>query len=232
MVVTEQQTSRAPIIVSPINQPMDTESNSSSTSSSPPKSSSSSCKAERSVIVRAGSSSSSSCASVEPQTSVNKPANVIAPEVVVQNETVANEEVVDTVQDASTHEAVEMNPQQQQQQQSTPTTSTAATAAGTTESSTSSASAQAAPTRNQISQLGTKISHNILLGRWRLSLDLFGKVFMEDVGLEAGSIVPELGGFPVKEAKFRRDMEKLKNSQQKDITLYKVREILKNDEKG
>lgn len=72
------------------------------------------------------------------------------------------------------------------------------------------------------STIGTNISHNILLGRWRLSLDLFGRVFMEDVGLEAGSVVSELGGFPVKEAKFRRDMEKLKNSQQKDITLSKV----------
>lgn len=53
-------------------------------------------------------------------------------------------------------------------------------------------------------------------------MDLFGRVFMEDVGLEAGSVVSELGGFPVKEAKFRRDMEKLRNSQQKDITLSKV----------
>ncbi|XP_066593371.1 E3 ubiquitin-protein ligase UBR5-like isoform X2 [Prorops nasuta] len=73
-----------------------------------------------------------------------------------------------------------------------------------------------------VSSIGTNISHNILLGRWRLSLDLFGRVFMEDVGLEAGSIVSELGGFPVKEAKFRRDMEKLRNAQQKDITLLKV----------
>ena len=73
----------------------------------------------------------------------------------------------------------------------------------------------------------TNISHNILLGRWRLSLDLFGRVFMEDVGLEVGSIVSELGGFPVKEAKFRRDMEKLRHSQQKDITLSKVRFALK-----
>ncbi|XP_012256943.2 E3 ubiquitin-protein ligase UBR5 isoform X2 [Athalia rosae] len=73
-----------------------------------------------------------------------------------------------------------------------------------------------------LSSIGSNISHNILLGRWRLSLDLFGRVFMEDVGLEVGSVVSELGGFPVKEAKFRRDMEKLRNSQQKDITLSKV----------
>lgn len=73
-----------------------------------------------------------------------------------------------------------------------------------------------------ISSIGTNISHNIVLGRWRVSLDLFGRVFMEDVGLEAGSVVSELGGFPVKEAKFRRDMEKLRNSQQKDLNLLKV----------
>ncbi|XP_015109390.1 E3 ubiquitin-protein ligase UBR5 isoform X1 [Diachasma alloeum] len=75
---------------------------------------------------------------------------------------------------------------------------------------------------NPVSTIGSNISHNILLGRWRLSLDLFGRVFMEDVGLEAGSVVSELGGFPVKEAKFRRDMEKLRNSQQKDIALSKI----------
>lgn len=45
---------------------------------------------------------------------------------------------------------------------------------------------------------------------------------MEDVALEPGSIVSELGGFPVKEAKFRRDMEKLRNNQQKDLTLLKM----------
>jgi len=61
-----------------------------------------------------------------------------------------------------------------------------------------------------------------LLGRWRLTLDLFGRVFMEDVGLEPGSVVSELGGFPVKEAKFRRDMEKLRNQQNRDLTLSKV----------
>ncbi|CAK9828628.1 E3 ubiquitin-protein ligase hyd [Anthophora retusa] len=73
-----------------------------------------------------------------------------------------------------------------------------------------------------VSSIGTNMSHNILLGRWRLSLDLFGRVFMDDVGLEAGSVVSELGGFDVKEAKFRRNMEKLRNAQQRDINLFKV----------
>ena len=75
------------------------------------------------------------------------------------------------------------------------------------------------------SSIGQSVSQDLLLGRWRLSLDLFGRVFMEDVGLEPGSIVSELGGFPVKEAKFRRDMEKLRNNQQRDLTLSKVRII-------
>lgn len=63
---------------------------------------------------------------------------------------------------------------------------------------------------------------DLLLSRWRLSLDLFGRVFMEDVGLEPGSIVYELRGFPVKEARFRRHMEKLRNAQQRDLTLSKM----------
>jgi len=46
---------------------------------------------------------------------------------------------------------------------------------------------------------------------------------MEDVGLEPGSVVSELGGFPVKEAKFRREMEKMRSSQQaRDLNLHKV----------
>jgi E3 ubiquitin-protein ligase EDD1 len=61
-----------------------------------------------------------------------------------------------------------------------------------------------------------------ITNRWRLALDLFGRVFVDDVGLEPGSIISELGGFPVKEAKFRREMEKLRNSRTVDLTLAKV----------
>ncbi|XP_050538326.1 E3 ubiquitin-protein ligase UBR5 isoform X3 [Daktulosphaira vitifoliae] len=75
---------------------------------------------------------------------------------------------------------------------------------------------------NKGNRLGESVSHDLLLGRWRLTLDLFGRVFMEDVGLEPGSVVSELGGFPVKEAKFRRDMEKLRNQQNRDLTLSKL----------
>ena len=52
-----------------------------------------------------------------------------------------------------------------------------------------------------------------------MALDLFGRVFCEDVGAEPGSVISELGGFPVKESKFRREMEKIRNSQQRDLTL-------------
>lgn len=48
---------------------------------------------------------------------------------------------------------------------------------------------------------------------------------MEDVGLEPGSVVSELGGFPVKEAKFRREMEKLRNQQNRDLSFTKVRTL-------
>lgn len=37
--------------------------------------------------------------------------------------------------------------------------------------------------------MGMMISHDMLLGRWRLSLELFGRVFMEDVGAEPGSVL-------------------------------------------
>merc|ERR1719450_1446258 len=72
------------------------------------------------------------------------------------------------------------------------------------------------------SGLGGNVPHDILLGRWRLVLDLFGRVFVDDVGLEPGSIINELGGFPVKEAKFRREMEKLRNPRTVDLTLSKL----------
>jgi len=65
----------------------------------------------------------------------------------------------------------------------------------------------------------TLVSHDVLLGRWRLALELFGRVFCDDVGAEQGSVISELGGFPVKKTKFRREMEKIRNSQQKDLTL-------------
>lgn len=74
----------------------------------------------------------------------------------------------------------------------------------------------------QSSALGQLVPHDVLLSRWQLTLELFGRVFVDDVGAEPGSVISELGGFPVKEVRFRRDMEKLRNSQQRDLTLPKV----------
>lgn len=68
----------------------------------------------------------------------------------------------------------------------------------------------------------TSPSWNFLLGRWKLTLDLFGRVFMDDVGMEHGSVLPELRGFPVKEMRFRRHMEKLRNGQQRDLIFCKL----------
>ncbi|XP_046357083.2 E3 ubiquitin-protein ligase UBR5-like isoform X2 [Haliotis rufescens] len=84
---------------------------------------------------------------------------------------------------------------------------------------TSSTSASMSLRARQQSVIGQQVSHDVLLGRWRLTLDLFGRVFCEDVGAEVGSVISELGGFPVKESRFRREMEKLRNSQQRDLTL-------------
>lgn len=77
-------------------------------------------------------------------------------------------------------------------------------------------------TTSQMSSESPPPTWDLLLSRWKLSLDLFGRVFMEDVGLEPGSIVYELRGFPVKEVRFRRHMEKLRNAQQRDLNLLKM----------
>ena len=67
-------------------------------------------------------------------------------------------------------------------------------------------------------------SANSLLGRWRLCVELFGRVFLEDVGSEPSSVLNELGRFDVKETKFRREMERLRNSTQRDLTI-EVRDL-------
>jgi E3 ubiquitin-protein ligase EDD1 len=77
-------------------------------------------------------------------------------------------------------------------------------------------------TKRTQSLIGNMTQHDNLLGRWRLTLELFGRVFVDDVGAEPGSIIGDLGGFPVKESKFRREMERLRNSQQRDINFSKL----------
>lgn len=70
------------------------------------------------------------------------------------------------------------------------------------------------------------ISANSLLGRWRLCVEMFGQAFLEDVGCEPSSVLNELGRFDVKETKFRREMERLRNSTQRDLTLEVERDRL------
>ena len=68
----------------------------------------------------------------------------------------------------------------------------------------------------------SSISANFILGRWRMCLELFGRLFLDDVGAEPHSVLNELGRFDVKEAKFRREMEKLRNNHQKDLYIEEV----------
>eukprot|EP00794_Sanderia_malayensis_P011765 gene11765-12982_t len=66
------------------------------------------------------------------------------------------------------------------------------------------------------------VSANFVLGRWRMCLELFCRLFLDDVGAEPHSVLNELGRFDVKEAKFRREMEKLRNNHQKDLYIEEV----------
>lgn len=70
--------------------------------------------------------------------------------------------------------------------------------------------------------IGSVIHNDTLLGRWRLTLELFGRVFVDDVGAEPNSIICELESFPLKEAKFRREMEKFRTIQQRDLSLNRI----------
>jgi hypothetical protein len=58
-----------------------------------------------------------------------------------------------------------------------------------------------------------------LIDRWRLTVDLFGRVFCDDVGLEPASVIRQCGGFQLKEAKFRREMERLRNVATRDLSM-------------
>ena len=53
--------------------------------------------------------------------------------------------------------------------------------------------------------------------RWRFSMELFVKLFLDDVGSEPGSIIQESSGFTAREQRFRHEMERLKNAHQKDL---------------
>ncbi|CAF1403794.1 unnamed protein product [Rotaria sordida] len=57
----------------------------------------------------------------------------------------------------------------------------------------------------------------VFFTRWRFSIELFVKLFLDDVSNELGSIINESSGFSAREQRFRHDMERLKNAHQKDI---------------
>ena len=69
-------------------------------------------------------------------------------------------------------------------------------------------------------------SYEYLLARWRFSIELFVKLFLDDVGSEPGSIINESSGFSAREQRFRHDMERLKNAHQKDIRFEAVSFLL------
>lgn len=58
-----------------------------------------------------------------------------------------------------------------------------------------------------------------VLSRWCASLEAFSRHFPEDVGAEHRSYMCELGRFPEKEARFRKEMERLRNAARRDLTL-------------
>nr|XP_027205852.1 E3 ubiquitin-protein ligase UBR5-like isoform X2 [Dermatophagoides pteronyssinus] len=82
--------------------------------------------------------------------------------------------------------------------------------------------------QKHVNFFGNIQQQDLLLGRWHLTLELFGRLFVDDVSLEPNSIIPELTGFPIKESKFRREMERLRIScsntaaNQRDLNFYKL----------
>ncbi|XP_075242846.1 E3 ubiquitin-protein ligase UBR5-like isoform X3 [Convolutriloba macropyga] len=65
----------------------------------------------------------------------------------------------------------------------------------------------------------TNFNRDVLLGRWSHSLELFGRVFIDDVGAQPGSLLAEISSFDVREARFKKEMERIRNSQTRDLAL-------------
>jgi len=63
-----------------------------------------------------------------------------------------------------------------------------------------------------------------ILGRCRLGLELFSRVFLDSVGAEPKSILYEHGGFSVRESKFRKEMENSRSTKSDDFNLTVDRE--------
>ncbi|UXI21599.1 alkaline phosphatase tissue-nonspecific isozyme [Sarcoptes scabiei] len=81
---------------------------------------------------------------------------------------------------------------------------------------------------DKIAFFGNSQHQELLLGRWRLSLELFGRLFVDDISLEPNSVIQELSGFQIKETKFRREMERIRiigsstNSSFRDLNFFKL----------
>ncbi|KAA3678779.1 E3 ubiquitin-protein ligase EDD1 [Paragonimus westermani] len=63
-----------------------------------------------------------------------------------------------------------------------------------------------------------------LLSRWCMSLEFFGRHFASDVGAEHRSYILDLGGFTMKEARFRKQMDRLRTVSRRDVVLEVERE--------
>lgn len=72
--------------------------------------------------------------------------------------------------------------------------------------------------------LDTACHTGSVLTRWCRSLEAFSQAFAEDVGSEHRSYMLELARFPDKEARFRKEMERLRNATRRDLTLEVERE--------
>ena len=59
---------------------------------------------------------------------------------------------------------------------------------------------------------GIKVEPDALLSRWRKSVELFARVFMDDVGSEDGSVLRQLASFTLRQNKFQKQMEELLRS--------------------
>ena len=59
---------------------------------------------------------------------------------------------------------------------------------------------------------GTKVEPDALLSRWRKTVELFARVFMDDVGSEEESVLRQLASFSLRQSKFQKEMEELRHN--------------------
>ena len=59
---------------------------------------------------------------------------------------------------------------------------------------------------------GTKVEPDALLSRWRKTVELFARVFMDDVGSEEESVLRQLASFSLRQSKFQKEMDDLRHN--------------------